>query len=104
MEIRRAQRAEEVAAAAELFDEPPRPGATARFLAEAGHHLLLAWEDGEPVGMVSGVELVHPDKGAELFLYELGVADAAQGRGLGRALVAALAALARERGCYGMWC
>jgi ribosomal-protein-alanine N-acetyltransferase len=54
-------------------------------------------------GFVSGVEMVHPDKGTEMFLYELGVDDAYARRGIGRALVERLAALARERGCTGMW-
>jgi len=49
------------------------------------------------------VETTHPDKGTEMFLYELGVAERARGRGVGRALVTSLAELARERGCYGMW-
>ncbi len=34
--------------------------------------------------MVSGVELTHPDKGTEMFLYELGVAERFRGRGIGR--------------------
>ncbi len=56
-----------------------------------------------PLGFVSGVETTHPDKGTEMFLYELGVAEDARRRGVGGALVDALATLARERGCYGMW-
>jgi ribosomal protein S18 acetylase RimI-like enzyme len=47
--------------------------------------------------------MTHPDKGTEMFLYELGVADEHQGRGIGRALVSALADLASEHDCYGMW-
>jgi ribosomal protein S18 acetylase RimI-like enzyme len=87
----------------DLFDNPLREDAVARFLVSADHHLLLALEAGEPVGMVSGVELTHPDKGTEMFLYELSVTEASQRRGIGTALVEALAALARERGCRGMW-
>ena len=49
------------------------------------------------------METTHPDKGTEMFLYELGVAERARRRGVGAALVAALAELARERGCYAMW-
>jgi ribosomal protein S18 acetylase RimI-like enzyme len=94
-----------VLAAAALFDRPPLPEATRRFLAEPTHHLLLAWieGDGDAAGFVSGVETTHPDKGTEMFLYELGVAERARGRGVGRALVGALADRARDRGCYGMW-
>jgi ribosomal protein S18 acetylase RimI-like enzyme len=94
-----------VLAAAALFDRPPLPEATRRFLAEPTHHLLLAWieGDGDAAGFVSGVETTHPDKGTEMFLYELGVAERARGRGVGRALVRALADRARDRGCYGMW-
>jgi ribosomal protein S18 acetylase RimI-like enzyme len=47
--------------------------------------------------------MTHPDKGTEMFLYELGVDEAYQGRGIGRALVAALGERAEELGCYGMW-
>lgn len=103
MEIRRATSVAELAAAEYLFDGPVRPEHARRFLDSPGHHLFLAHEDGGPVGFVSGVETVHPDKGAEMFLYELAVAGPFRRRGTGRALVRALAALARERGCYGMW-
>ena len=91
-----------VAAASHLFDGPARPEATARFLAEDGHHLLVAYEDERAVGFVSGVEVTHPDKGTEMFLYELAVDEPARGR-IGRALVEQLGALARAEGCYGMW-
>ena len=101
--IRPALTAEEIVAASPLLDAPARADATARFLAEPGHHLLVAYLGAEPVGMVSGVELTHPDKGTEMFLYELGVAEAHRRHGIGRRLVAALADLARGSGCYGMW-
>jgi ribosomal protein S18 acetylase RimI-like enzyme len=105
IEIRRlgAEDAAVVLAAAELFDEPPRPGPTERFLAEAGHHLLVAFVADRAAGFVSGVETTHPDKGTEMFLYELGVAEAFRGRGIGVALVGALRDLAVARGCHGMW-
>ena len=43
-----------VRAAEHLFDGPARPDATSRFLAEPGHHLLVAYDDEWPVGMVTG--------------------------------------------------
>jgi ribosomal protein S18 acetylase RimI-like enzyme len=94
---------DDLLAATDLFDAPVRRDWAERFLALETHHLCLAWLDGRPVGFVSGVELTHPDKGTELFLYELGVDESAQGRGIGTALVEALAARARARGCRGMW-
>lgn len=92
-----------VLAAAELFDEPPTLEWTTDFLARPGHHLLVAVDAGRAVGFVSCVEMCHPDKGVEVFLYELGVDDAARGRGIGKQLVQAGLDLARELGCYGAW-
>jgi aminoglycoside 3-N-acetyltransferase I len=93
-----------VLAAASLFDQPPDLEATRRFLAEPTHHMLFAYDDGgKPVGFISGIEVTHPDKGTEVFLYELAVDEPARRRGIGTALVQALEALARERGCYGMF-
>lgn len=53
--------------------------------------------------VVAASHLTHPDKGTEMFLYELAVNDRFRRRGIGSALVAALVDLARARGCYGMW-
>ncbi|WP_406371971.1 GNAT family N-acetyltransferase [Streptomyces sp. NBC_00647] len=103
MEMRRATTVEELTAAEYLFDHPVRPEWARRFLDTRGHHLYLAYEGEVPVGFISGVETVHPDKGTEMFLYELAVAEAFRRRGTGRALIRELSALARERGCYGMW-
>jgi ribosomal protein S18 acetylase RimI-like enzyme len=105
MRIERAGSADAVAAVQPLFDHALRPEAVERFLADPTHHLLVAC-NGEPetaAGFVSGVEMTHPDKGTEMFLYELAVEQASRNQGIGRALVRALAELARERGCYGMW-
>jgi aminoglycoside 3-N-acetyltransferase I len=104
MRIERAGNAAAVREAADLFDSPPLEGPTEKFLAAPGHHLLFAYDEtGRAVGMISGVEMTHPDKGTEMFIYELGVAPAARLQGVGSSLVAALAQVARENGCYGMW-
>jgi ribosomal protein S18 acetylase RimI-like enzyme len=93
-----------VLAARALFDHEPSLEATRRFLAEPTHHLLVAYDSaGEAVGFVSGVETTHPDKGTEMFVYELGVDESARRQGIGRALVEGLAVLAKEHGCYDMW-
>jgi [ribosomal protein S18]-alanine N-acetyltransferase len=106
LEIRRATAGAElrVKAAEHLFDDPVDVDATRRFLAGDTNVLLLAYEDGEPAGFVTGTELAHPDKPApEMFLNELGVGEAFRGRGIGRALVAELWRVAQSRGCRGMW-
>jgi len=90
-------------AASHLFDQDVRRDVALRFVRQPDHHLCVAYVDGVAAGFVSGVETTHPDKGTEMFLYELGVDEAYRRRGVGGALVAALRDLARERGCYGMW-
>lgn len=103
MEIRRITQWNAVQAAQHLFDGSPRHRATERFLADQRHHLLIAYVDQTPAGLITGVEMTHPDKGTEMFLYELGVDEPFRSRGIGQALVSALADVARERGCHGMW-
>ena len=92
-----------IVAAGHLFDTPPDLATAERFLETPGHHLLLALEDGAPAGFVSGVELTHPDKGTEMFLYELAVDEPFRRRGIGKELVEALLEIARSKGCYGLW-
>ena len=91
-------------AASPLFDHAVTTEGARRFLESPGHHLLLAENaGGTAVGFVSGVEMTHPDKGTEMFLYELGVAEGWRRHGLATRLVNALADLAKGLGCYGMW-
>ncbi|MFD9375037.1 GNAT family N-acetyltransferase [Streptomyces sp. NPDC059999] len=103
MDIRRALTTAELRAAEGLFDGPAREDWSARFLAAPGHLMLIAYVDDVPAGMVSGVEMSHPDKGTEMCLYELSVDEGYRRRGIGRSLTLALADEARARGCYGMW-
>lgn len=92
-----------VLAAADLFDAAPDPAWTSAFFAREGHHLVMAFDGDRGVGFVSGVETIHPDKGVELFVYELGVHEDHRRKGIAGALLAELAAIASEVGCYGMW-
>jgi ribosomal protein S18 acetylase RimI-like enzyme len=89
--------------AADLFDHPPVPEHTATFLAAPGHHLLVALDGHEPVGFVSGVETIHPDKGTEMFVYELGIHEDHRRRGVATALLDELRRIAADRGCNGLW-
>jgi len=90
--------------ASHLFDQPvPEEGAV-DFLSRPGHVLLMATDsDGAGIGFVSGVEMRHPDKEPEMFVYELGVDEAWRRRGIAKALLLALRDIAVQRGCRGMW-
>ena len=70
-------------------------------VAAAGGAVLLAWEEGgAPVGLV-GLQshpVIHAT-GPVAYITALVVAPSAQGRGVGRALVAAAERWARDAGC-----
>lgn len=88
----------------DLFDHPVTMDGAEDFLDRQGHVLLLARaSDGRGIGFVSGVEMRHPDKYAEMFVYELGVDERWRRRGVATALLQALREQAHRRGCRGMW-
>ena len=94
----------DLVAASHLFDNPVSPEGAADVLGRPGHLVLLARsDDGSDVGFVSGVEMRHPDKDAEMFLYELAVDEDRRRQGVATALLAALRDVALARGCRGMW-
>ena len=96
--------ADDVRAAAHLFDDPPDEVATDAFLGDERHHLLIALVDDNPAGFVSAVELLHPDKARpEMFLYELGTDERYRRRGVASALLASLVRICRARGCGEMF-
>ena len=75
------------------------PGDPETLLADPRTLMLVAFDGERPVGFVLAHELPrrHGDR-AKLFLYEVDVAESHRRRGIGRALLARLAELARERG------
>ncbi len=70
-------------------------------------HLLAAFSDeddelgepGTPIGVVLGSELIGGDLSTEMFISFIAVQPLVQRLGVGAALVRAVLALARERGC-----
>ncbi|MFW6597212.1 GNAT family N-acetyltransferase [Propionibacteriaceae bacterium Y2011] len=89
---------------AHLFDHEVTADGARDFMHREGHVLFLATtDDGTGIGFVSGVEMRHPDKSPEMFIYELGVDQAWRRQGVAKALLLALRDEAVRRGCTGMW-
>ncbi|HET6165790.1 MAG TPA: GNAT family N-acetyltransferase [Gaiellaceae bacterium] len=78
------------------YDGPGNPEA---LLADSRTLMLVAFEAERPVGFVLAHELPrrHGDP-AQLFVYEVDVAESHRRRGIATALLARLAELARDRG------
>lgn len=89
--------------AADVFDGPIEEQWATEFLADARHHIAIALDDGLVVGMATGVHYVHPDKPAELWINEVGVAPTHEGRGIGRRMLGALLDHAAALGCTEAW-
>ncbi len=86
-----------------LFDGPLQPAQVFQFLAQGTHEIVLALAEGKAVGMATGVVMLHPDKEPQFFINEVGVRDAWQRRGVGRALVRRMRDVAEARGCMSVW-
>ena len=85
------------------FDNDIDPAQAAAFLADPGHEIVVACAAGEVVGFASGTVLLHPDKPPAFFIAEVSVHEDFRRRGLGSALMQRLIAVARGRGCKGIW-
>jgi ribosomal protein S18 acetylase RimI-like enzyme len=82
-----------------LFDHPSQLEAAQAFLSRPTNYLLIAYVEGAPAGMIIGHELQRRDSPRPMmFLYEVGVDEAYRQRGVGTALVSALARIGEERG------
>lgn len=89
--------------AADVFDNPVDPNLAREFLADPRHHVVVAIDDGLVVGFASAVHYVHPDKPAELWINEVGVAPTHRRRGLGRRALTTLLRHGRSLGCVNAW-
>jgi ribosomal protein S18 acetylase RimI-like enzyme len=89
--------------AVDVFDCEINPRYLAAFLGDPRHIMYLAVDNKVVVGMASAVEYFHPDKSPQLWINEVGVALSHRKRGIGRKLVQALVACAKDRGCVYAW-
>jgi len=86
-----------------VFDHAVRAEHLDAFLANPAQHLAVAVADGRVVGMASGIVHGHPDKAPQLFVAEVGTADAFRRRGVAAAVIDALLRRGRELGCREAW-
>jgi ribosomal protein S18 acetylase RimI-like enzyme len=89
--------------AAGLFDGKVIPRLAVEFLEDPRHHLIAGVIGDRIVGFVSAVHYVHPDKPAELWIDEVGVASEYRRKGLGRRMLHVALDHARKLGCVNAW-
>jgi ribosomal protein S18 acetylase RimI-like enzyme len=87
----------------DVFDNPVDPALARAFLADLRHHIAVAVDGGLVVGFVSAVDYIHPDKPAELWINETGVAPSHQGRGIAKQMLNAMLDHGRAMGCMSAW-
>ena len=86
-----------------VFDTSLNPRLVSEFLGDERHHLVVAVDRGQVIGLVSGVHYVHPDKPSEMWINEVGVTASHQGQGVGKAMIQELLQHARRLGCREAW-
>jgi ribosomal protein S18 acetylase RimI-like enzyme len=89
--------------APEVFDNPPDEGLTTEFLADPRHHIVVAIDDGLVVAFASALHYVHPDKPAQLWINEVGVAPDYRRRGLAKAILRRLFEVGVAHRCTAAW-
>ena len=86
-----------------VFDHSIKADRAREFLKDERHHLILAYDHDEIVGMASGFHYVHPDKDPILFINEVGVLEEYQNQGIGREVVRLLCEHGKAIGCKESW-
>lgn len=89
--------------ASDVFEGTVDTHYATEFVAAPRYCLALALADDLVLGMSSCMQYVHPDKPLELFINEVGIADACQVQGLGRRLLDRPMTHARALGCVSAW-
>ena len=87
----------------EVFDYAIDEKLAREFLEDPRHHIVVALADDAIIGFASALHYVHPDKPPELWINEVGVAAAHQGKGVGKAIMKEMLSLGRRLGCVNAW-
>ncbi len=86
-----------------VFDEAIDPARLVAYLATPGHLMVVAMAGDTVVGQVAAVVHRHPDKPTELYIDEVGTADAWLRQGIATSMLEAMFAIGRELGCEEAW-
>ncbi len=89
--------------AEDVFDHPIDPEHLRAYLADAGHMMVLAVNDGMVVGQARGVLHFQPDEAPGLYIDNMGVTPARQREGIAGRMLDNLLAWGRESGCSHAW-
>ena len=89
--------------APDVFDSPVDPVRLRACLAQPGHLLFVAFDDGQVVAQAAGMIHHHADRSPELYVDNVGVSPAWQRRGIANRLMDALFAAGRAAGCEEAW-
>jgi ribosomal protein S18 acetylase RimI-like enzyme len=90
-------------AAPGVFDCPVHEDLAREFLSDPRHHIAVAIDGGAAVGFASAVHYIHPDKPAELWINEVGVALSHRRQGLAKRILDVLLNHGRMLGCKFAW-
>ncbi|MDD9921280.1 MAG: GNAT family N-acetyltransferase [Boseongicola sp.] len=85
------------------FDNPIDPTLAWGFLATRVNEIVVALDQGEVIGFVSGTVIMHPDKPTQFFVNELGVHEDYRRQGIATRLMRRIGELAGDRGCEALW-
>jgi aminoglycoside 6'-N-acetyltransferase I len=88
---------------ADVFDNAIDREYLEAFLADPKHIMFIAQDGDLVIGMISAFEYYHPDKPAQIFINEVGVASTYRNQKVGRRLVEAILAEASGRGITYAW-
>lgn len=87
----------------DVFDDVVDPARLAAYIAQPGHLMTVALAGGRVIGQCQAVIHRHVDQPTELYIDNLGVAEAFRRRGVASRLVQAMFAWGRELGCEEAW-
>lgn len=86
-----------------VFDEAIDPERLVAWLGAGGHLMVVALDGGQIIGQCAAVMHLHPDKPAELYIDEVGTADAHLRRGVAWALTREMFTWGKALGCVDGW-